>query len=191
MTCQGAIAWRVATISARECTIIIFFDAEFTGLTSDPYLLSIGLVADSGEALYIEFANGWSETDCSTWVREHVIPLLGNGERLTRRDATKRILAWLSSFESPPTLLGETTWDTTLFSDLMHECGVISDRFRLEVLAFSGKDQAGTFEAAKRRYLESRQLTAHHALSDAWAFRSAWHDAGDLQRTAIMEPACR
>lgn len=152
-----------------------FFDTEFTGLTSDPHLQSIGLVADSGATLYIEFTNGWSETDCSFWVREHVMPMLGNGERLTRREATIRILAWLSLFESSPTLLGETTWDTTLFTDLVHECGVTSDRFHLEVLAFSGKDQANTFEATKRRYLESRQLTAHHALSDAWTFHSAWH----------------
>ena len=174
-----------------EGPINIFFDTEFTGLTSDPHLLSIGLVADSGETLYVEFSNGWSETDCSNWVQKHVMPMLGKCERLTRRDAGARIITWLESFESSPTLLGETTWDTTLFADLMDECGVTSDRFRLEVLAFSGKDQAKIFETAKRRYLESRQLTAHHALSDAWAFRSAWHGASDLQRTAIKSPARR
>ena len=174
-----------------ECPINIFFDTEFTGLTSDPHLLSIGLVADNGESLYIEFTNGWSETDCSNWVREHVMPMLGHGERLTRRDAGARITTWLESFESSPTLLGETTWDTTLFSNLMHECGVTSDRFLLVVLAFSGKEQAMIFETTKRSYLESLQLTAHHALSDAWAFRSAWHNAGDLQHTAIKEPARR
>ena len=114
--------------------INIFFDTEFTGLSSEPHLLSIGLVADSGETLYIEFTNGWSETDCSFWVREHDMPMLGNGERLTRRDAGARIIAWLESFELPATLLGETTWDTELFSDLMHECGIAPNRFRLEAL---------------------------------------------------------
>jgi len=158
-----------------ERPINIFFDTEFTGLSSEPHLLSIGLVSDSGETLYIEFTNGWSEADCSYWVRENVMPLLGKGERLTRRDAVTRILAWLSSFGSPLTLLGETTWDTSLFADLMHEWGVTTERFCLESLAFSGKDQAKTFEAAKQRYIESRQLTAHHALSDALAFHSAWH----------------
>ena len=111
------------------------------------------------------------------------MPMLGNGELLTRRDAAARILAWLSSFESLPTLLGETTWDTTLLADLMRENGVTSDHFRLEMLAFSGKDQANAFEAAKTRYLESSQLTAHHALSDARAFHSAWHGSDDCLQT--------
>ena len=32
----------------------IFFDTEFTGLTSDPRLLSIGMVADDCQELYLE-----------------------------------------------------------------------------------------------------------------------------------------
>lgn len=65
--------------------MIVFFDTEFTGLSSDPRLLSIGMVADSGEELYIELTNGWSEDNCSYWVMNNTLPLLGNGERLTRR----------------------------------------------------------------------------------------------------------
>ena len=159
--------------------INIFFDTEFTGLSSEPHLLSIGLVADSGETLYIEFTNGWSETDCSFWVREHVMPMLGNGERLTRRDAGARIIAWLESFELPATLLGETTWDTELFSDLMHECGIAPNRFRLEAQVFSGKDQTHDFAAARQRYFDLHQLTPHHALTDARAFQCAWNSVFD------------
>jgi hypothetical protein len=73
--------------------MIVFFDTEFTGLSSDPRLLSIALVTDDGQELYIEFSNGWREEDCSYWVRQHVMPMLGNGERLTRREAVERILA--------------------------------------------------------------------------------------------------
>ena len=158
-----------------EYIINIFFDTEFTGLSSEPLLLSIGLVADDGQTLYIEFTNGWSEADCSYWVREHVMPMLGKGERLTRRDAVSRIIAWLALFELPTTLLGETTWDTDLLADLMLEFSITRDHFNLEVLALSSKEQAKTFETAKQKYLESRQLTPHHALSDALAFHSAWH----------------
>lgn len=160
--------------------MIIFFDTEFTGLSSEPRLLSIGFVANSGDSLYIEFTNGWSESDCSFWVREHVLPMLGNGERLTRRDAVARISSWLLSFaSSSPTVLGETTWDTALLSDLLSEFGADPNCFCLKVVACTGREQASNFEATKRRYLELHQLAAHHALSDALAFRAAWHDAGE------------
>ena len=173
---QGAAAKPIALVR-RGFAINIFFDTEFTALSSEPHLLSIGLVADSGDSLYIEFTNGWSEADCSFWVREHVMPMLGGGERLTRREAVTRITSWLKLFStSSPTLLGETTWDTTLLADLMREFGVTPDCFYLKVISFSGKEQANTFEAAKRRYLEFHQLTAHHSLSDARAFHAAWHD---------------
>lgn len=132
-------------------------------------------MADSGETLYIEFTNGWSEADCSLWVREHVMPMLGKGERLTRRDAGARIIAWIESFELPATLLGETTWDTDLFAALMHECDVAPNRFRLEALVYSGKEQAIAFAAASQRHFDLHQLTKHHALSDALAFQGAWN----------------
>lgn len=153
----------------------VFFDTEFTGLSSDPRLLSIGLVADNGEEPYIEFSNGWSEADCSTWVREHVMSILGRGERLTRRDTAKRILAWLSSFGVPTTVLGDTDWDTTLLADLMHECDIAPECFRIEVLTYSGGAQVIAFEQARQDYFESHQVTPHHALTDARAFHVAWH----------------
>ena len=157
-----------------ERPIKIFFDTEFTGLSSDPHLLSIGLVAEDGETLYIEFTNGWTEADCSFWVREHVMPMLGQGERLTRRDAVTRILAWLESQKQPITLLGETAWDTDLFAGLMHECGIDPDRFALESVAFSDKSQATAFAAARQRYFDQNRMPQHHALTDAQAFRWAW-----------------
>lgn len=125
--------------------------------------------------MYIEFTNGWSESDCSYWVRENVIPLLGKGERLTRREAGAGIIAWLESFELPATLLGETTWDTGLFADLMHECGIGPDRYRLEALVYSGMNQTNAFAAARKRYFDLHQLTPHHALTDARAFQGAWN----------------
>ena len=50
-----------------------------------------------------------------------------------------------------------------------------ADRFQVEVLTYSGKEQANSFEAEKRSYFESHQLAPHHALADAQAFRAAWH----------------
>ena len=130
----------------------IFFDTEFTGLTSAPRLLSIGLVAENDAALYIEFTDGWLEAQCSPWVRANVLPMLGTGERLTRCDAGARIVTWLLLFESSPTLLGETTWDTELFAELMRECRLDPSRFQLSALSFHDKVQANAFDAAKQLY---------------------------------------
>lgn len=152
----------------------IFFDTEFTGLTSAPRLLSIGLVAENDAALYIEFTDGWTEAQCSPWVRANVMPMLGCGERLTRRDAGARIFAWLLLFESPPTLLGETTWDTELFAELARECRFESGLIQLRALSFQDKAQANAFEAARQLYFSAQQASQHHALADARAFRAAW-----------------
>ena len=153
----------------------VFFDTEFTGLTSDPRLLSIGLVTECGKALYIELTDGWSEENCSPWVREHVLPTLGKGERLKRRETGARILSWLSFSVVRPTLLGETDWDTTLLAGLMDECGIAREHYSLVMLAYDSKAQAIAFEEAKQRYFELEKVQPHHALNDAHAFRAAWN----------------
>jgi hypothetical protein len=101
--------------------------------------------------------------------------MLGNGERLTRREAVERFLVWVATFECVPTVLGETSWDTTLLADLMHEYDASTARFQLEVLAYSGEDQAIAFATATQHYFTSNQFIPHHALTDARAFHSAWH----------------
>ena len=62
----------------------IFVDTEFSSLGSDPRLLSIALVTENGAELYIEFSSGWTFEQCSPWVKNHVLPLLGQGLALSR-----------------------------------------------------------------------------------------------------------
>ena len=156
--------------------MLIFFDTEFSGLTSDPRLLSIGFVADDGSELYVEFLDGWSEENCSPWVREHVLPLLGDGELLTRRDAARRIHLWLTSIEKEPTVMGETDWDTTLLANLLRENHIAPDSCALlKILNKISKSQVKSFEVAKQSYFDSNGVTQHQALNDARAFRVAWH----------------
>lgn len=152
----------------------IFFDTEFTSLGSDPRLLSIGMVADDGQELYLEITDGWSDAKCSPWVREHVLPVLGKGEQLTRREAGRRIGDWLETFTVQPTMLGDTDWDTNLLTQLLEESGLTRADFRVELLVFQSKEQAKAFEVAKQQYFQLQKATPHHALTDAHAFQSAW-----------------
>lgn len=153
----------------------VFFDTEFTGLTSDPRLLSIGMVSEDGQCIYIELADGWTDSMCSPWVRLNVIPMLGRGEQLSRREAGRRIGAWLASLEDETCLLGDSDYDTTLLTQLLDECSVGNSNYRIELLAFNSKAQAKLFEAEKRQYFEGQQRNQHHALHDAHAFRVAWN----------------
>ena len=156
-------------------SMLVFFDTEFSGLSSEPRLLSIGLAADSGDELYIEFADGWVEENCSRWVLEHVVPMLGNGERLTRLAAVDRILSWLSSFAASPILIGETDWDTALVIELLAAGGGNNDRFQIKELEFSGKAQVEKFNEARQHYFNSEHASPHHALVDARAIKYAWY----------------
>ena len=156
-------------------SMIIFFDTEFSGLNSDPHLLSIGLVANNGDELYIEFTDGWMEGNCSHWVREHVVPMLGKGEKLSRMAAASRIMSWLSSLSISPILLGETDYDTSLFADLMSDCGFGHDHFRLKQLEYGEKAKISAFKAEKQRYFDAQRTAPHHALTDARALHHAWH----------------
>ena len=153
----------------------IFFDTEFTGLTSDPRLLSIGMVAEDGQELYLELTDGWTDAMCTPWTRQHVLPGLGKGEQVSSRLETgKRIGDWLASFLALPTLLGDTDWDTILFSQLLEESKLPKGSFKVELLTFSSKEQAKSFQDAKKRHFQLHQVVPHHAVTDAHAFQAAW-----------------
>lgn len=153
----------------------IFFDTEFTGLTSDPRLMSIGMVSEHGQELYIELTDGWTDAMCSPWVQRNVMPVFGKGEQLSRREAGERIAAWLALQGADACVLGDSDYDTTLLAQLIDESGVDRSHYRIELLAFNSKAQAKLFEAKKRQYFESQPGNQHHALHDAHAFRAAWN----------------
>lgn len=76
--------------------VLVFFDTEFTDLTSSE-LLSIGFTASEFEAeLYIEIEGAWSHPGCTDFVRQAVLPLFGrhNPETLSQEFAADRIESW-------------------------------------------------------------------------------------------------
>jgi len=72
----------------------IFIDTEFTNLIA-PQLLSIGLVAESGEEFYAELPADAKE--CSEFVREVVLPQLGQDPhaQMTDTELFINLNAWL------------------------------------------------------------------------------------------------
>lgn len=72
----------------------VFLDTEFTDFTH-PHLISIGMVAGYGEEFYAKIP--YPHSECSDFVRETVVPLLGRfPEALcTKMELSIRLRTWL------------------------------------------------------------------------------------------------
>jgi hypothetical protein len=97
--------------------VMVFYDCEFTDLTTDSDLLSIGFIASEFNAeLYIEILDAEVQRS-SFFVKSEVIPLFGkhNPEILTRDQAAVRIQGWLDSLRTDRSqqlvLVSDSTWD--------------------------------------------------------------------------------
>jgi hypothetical protein len=76
---------------ARE---IIFMDGEFQGLSAHgTTLLSIGLIKQTGEELYLEIEY---DVEVNDWVKENVLPYLTK-EKVSREEAIKQIKTFIGS----------------------------------------------------------------------------------------------
>ncbi|WP_295748377.1 hypothetical protein [Undibacterium sp.] len=72
----------------------IFIDTEYTNFI-DTGLMSLGLVAENGEEAYFEVQ--YNETECSDFVREVVIPLLGREPHamVAQHVLATKLMTWL------------------------------------------------------------------------------------------------
>ncbi len=152
----------------------IFVDTEFSSLGSDPRLLSIALVAENGAELYIEFSSGWTFEQCSPWVKNHVLPLLGQGLALSRAAVVAHIDAWLTGLAVPVTLLVDSDWDAELIGQLFTENGLGRTRYTLQVLQVADKAAAVALAQQREAYFLRHQCVPHHALHDARALRAVY-----------------
>ena len=92
--------------------MLIFLDTEFTKF-NHPDLISMGLVAEDGREFYAERTD-YHRDDCSQFVRETVLPLLGRvpGAACSRSELTERVREWFGQLPEPATIIFdfETDW---------------------------------------------------------------------------------
>lgn len=149
----------------------VFIDTEFTDFT-DPKLISIGMAADSGEEFYAEVP--YPQNQCSAFVRETVIPLLGRppNSACSTDELGAKIINWLElvrrgSGDVKICFDYQTDWD--LFVSAL-DCYVpswcvprlISARNINELLRYA--------------FHKKHNLPEHHALYDAMATRYAFRE---------------
>lgn len=150
----------------------VFFDTEFSGLTIDPRLISIGLVDETGETFYAELSDTYTAKDCDPFVREGGLPKLKGGDALmTMRELGERLLAWIENYQEPVTLLTDSmAWDWPWIQEAFYKLGCRPKNLvrRPEILS-----QEPAFNLAVERAYAAG-LRRHHALDDAKANRLAW-----------------
>ncbi|EJN10123.1 3'-5' exoribonuclease [Herbaspirillum sp. YR522] len=153
----------------------IFIDTEFTDFI-DIHLISIGMVAVTGEEFYAEIP--YPLESCSDFVRETVVPLLGQlpNALCTKDELNTKILAWLKSVRPESSDLEicfdyPSDWDLFEFalnSAIPSWCKprLISSRNINKLLRY--------------KFLKDSKLPEHHALYDARATRFAFRERASV-----------
>lgn len=148
----------------------IFFDTEFTCLSDDAALISIGLIDDAGQRTFYAEVLGVELATCSPFCRAHVLPLLEHGNLALPLDQLRNDLyIWLDT-------LG--LW--TLVCDSPRDKVQISRLFPEGLPGGCPVHVLGLWENTRRRLLNighrlhrQRGLRVHHALDDAKVNRLA------------------
>ncbi|NWL22149.1 3'-5' exoribonuclease [Pseudomonas umsongensis] len=118
---DNAIGVGLVTFCRRE-SLKLFLDCEFTQLNKDTKLISLALVAESGQEFYVELLDTYGITDCSEFVIEHVLPQLNSSlHGQTLLDAQASLSRFLERFEGRIEIYTDAPdWDWDFFCDLAY-----------------------------------------------------------------------
>jgi hypothetical protein len=75
----------------------VFLDTEFTGEHQFATLVSIGLVGEGDEELYVTF-NDYDRAQVTPWLRENVLDQIDAARSVDRAEGWRRISAWLDGY---------------------------------------------------------------------------------------------
>lgn len=155
----------------------VFLDTEFTNFQT-PELISLALVAEGGQELYAERTD-YSAENCSDFVRENVLPLLGRvpGAACTAPQLTERVRAWFQQLPEAANIVYGYCADRDLLTAITAG-DPTNDREQPKNIALKIQLSEDTvadpnFErAAARAYTEA--WPPHHALADARALLAGY-----------------
>lgn len=161
----------------------IFLDTEFTDFF-DPQLISLGMVADTGEEFYVEVP--YRDEACSPFVREAVIPLLGRipNASCSSENLRLQILKWLEIVrrnDEPVEICIDYQTDWDLFCDALD--------YRVPTWCKKRLVAQNINELLLYEFHKKSGLEDHHALYDARANLYAFREnSGDV--VANLEGDC-
>lgn len=161
-----------------------FLDTEFVDDGRGPLiLLSLGLVAEDGRELYL-VSSEWQDADLNPWVRENVIPYLGDGPRDTLSAICTRVEEFLDGDTAPEVWGYFSAYDWFLFCRLWGEWAAMPKI--LPKVCMDLRQWALQIGVGSTEYKSAvPQLgTAHNALEDARWNRLLWAYLRDRQAGA-------
>lgn len=160
----------------------IFFDTEFTSLTEDAKLISIGIIDQSGQrTFYAELTDTWLPEEAGDYTQTEVIPLLQGGQyRMTLRELGEQFADWLASFNRPVVLATDSLqWDWRWIKTVFEHHSVWPQNLSPEPLLLTMNylcNYDPFVYAVEKAFSEG--LRRHHALDDAKANRLGWIASG-------------
>ena len=148
----------------------LFLDIEFTRLNRDAKLISLALVAETGEEFYVELSDGYSAEDCSDFVIETVLPQLDlHRHGQTVAEANVLLQKFFQNFDEDLEVCSDApAWDWPLFCQLARVDGGVSSNVLLEPTDLSGMCRDAVLTADLENLLRD---PPHHALADAKLIR--------------------
>lgn len=118
------LEWRLA-LAKKKLMRTLFLDTEFTNLAADCRLISLALVDPDGAELYVELSDGWSEADCSAFVRQIVLPQLDPARHgRSRAEAAAELRAFLAGYDRVEIVSDAQAWDWPLLLELLGPDGL-------------------------------------------------------------------
>jgi hypothetical protein len=171
----------------------IFLDTEFTELTQQAQLISIGLAAENGDWFYAELTD-YDPSSIGPWVKDNVLTLLTGAELANAQlvhieanmscqgnaiEVSQALHGWLKRFGEKDCIhiwADVLAWDWVLFCELFGGAFSIPEQvfwipFDLSTLLLTkGLDPNTTRETLGQVDLQvpKLKLAKHHALYDAW-----------------------
>lgn len=99
----------------------IFFDCEFTDLSSSASLISAGFVTQSGDRFYAELSD-YAEDNCNDFVRTTVLPLLSL-PKISTADFLALLTDWLSHLGGDVLFIADSDWDPKMLAKTFASLG--------------------------------------------------------------------
>ena len=176
----------------------LFFDTEFTSLTTKAELISIGIVTADGRHFYAEL-NDFDKDNCTNFVKTEVLPKLRFYGKVTnniflktdpydfnvlgdKKLIKRSLLEWLNKIpKGPKIFIGDVVmWDWILLHDIISD--VVDDMPQLpNNISYIPTDLATVFrekgidaDIDRQQYCGKTLTKLHNALEDAKLTMWCW-----------------
>jgi len=174
-------------------TTKVFFDTEFTGLHQKTTLISIALIAESGESFYAEFTD-YDKDQVDDWLQSNVINKLkyrhtmpkgfvgvketkftcgaGNKERVA-----EALKTWIKQFENVEMWSDCLSYDWVLFCDLFgHAFNIPKNIYYIPFdIATLFKEKGIDPDISREEFCEIEYMDKHNSYYDAAVIKKCYY----------------